>query len=218
MPVALEQALASWLARGWQRIGQIFIATLPGGAFALCHRADRTRSDLVVHKDAGVAQQLARFDQAGDYRPLKTAPDLARGWRLEVRDLVELREALDFFYPGRLAVLLAFERNALAITPLRATLDRQSGMYRTAAKISEKQADDLVGRFCRSANGTPGCLRTILWKRDLDGAMASTQLPNEKFDPAQDQTGGGAAVMPLLCQEACGLLVAAARDVVKNAR
>jgi hypothetical protein len=43
-------------------------------------------------------------------------------------------------------------------------------------------------------------------------------LPPEKFDPRSDQTGGGEAVVPLLCQEACNLLVAEARDVVQGNR
>jgi hypothetical protein len=93
-------------------------------------------------------------------------------------------------------------------------------MYRIAAKISDSQIDDLVADFCRS-NG--GCLRTVLWKRDQGGAIASTKLPKEKFDPAYDQgEAPGApgstipATIPLLCQEACNLLVSECRKVVKG--
>jgi hypothetical protein len=92
-------------------------------------------------------------------------------------------------------------------------------MYRVAAKISDAQVDGLVADFCRS-NG--GCLRTILWKRDQRGTIASTKLPRKKFDPAWDQVqrldGPGSATpatVPLLCQEACNLLVGACRKVVK---
>jgi len=51
-------------------------------------------------------------------------------------------------YPGRLAMLAAWTGNRLSTTPLRETLDRQSGMYRIAAKISDKQSNDVVGNFC----------------------------------------------------------------------
>ena len=51
------------------------------------------------------------------YRPLKTAPNLRHGWRLEVANLAELRLALDLFYPGRLAALAAWEAHRLATTP-----------------------------------------------------------------------------------------------------
>jgi hypothetical protein len=89
-------------------------------------------------------------------------------------------------------------------------------MYRTAAKISDNEVDGLVGRFCRSQGGTPGCLRTILWARDETKARPSLRLPLDKFIAPIDQTGRGENVMPLLCQEACNLLVAEARNVVKE--
>src|SRR4029077_19932746 len=120
------------------------------------------------------------------YRPLKTAPNLRVGWRLEVAGLGELRRALDFLYPGRLGMLAAGQANRLTTTALRDTLNRQSGMYRVAAKITDEQIDDVVGNFCRS-NG--GGLRTILWKRDGREAVPSKSLPLDKFDPAHDQTG-----------------------------
>jgi hypothetical protein len=111
-------------------------------------------------------------------------------------------------------------------------------MYRVAAKISDLQINDLVADFCRSDSG---CLRTILWKRDRNDVIASTKLPKEKFDPVYDQVmtacsrgpagdarashppswhsgvaGSEAATVPLLCQEACNLLVAECRKVVKG--
>jgi hypothetical protein len=58
-------------------------------------------------------------------------------------------------------------------------------------------------------------LRTILWKRDREGTLASTLLPSEKFNPSHDQTGFGRPVIALLCLEACNLLVAEARKIVK---
>jgi sirohydrochlorin cobaltochelatase len=210
---AQERALGDWLAKGLRCIGQVAIEPGQDGAFALRHREDTKRADLVLSKLADDAVELARFDDAGNYRPLKTAPTLRHGWKLCLANLTELRLALDLFYPGRLAVFLAFEKNELVTTPLRDTLERQTGMYRIAAQIREEQADELVGRFCRSGGG---CLRTILWRRDATGTMPSTRLPPEKFDPQHDQTGGGEPVVPLLCQEACNLLVAEARVAVQT--
>jgi len=98
-------------------------------------------------------------------------------------------------------------------------------MYRVAAKISDEQLNDVVGTFCRSGGG---CLRTILWRREASGSVASSKLPPAKFDPNCDQalalSGPGSAapattaptVIPLLCQEACNLLVAECRKVVKG--
>ncbi len=210
---AQEIALAKWLAAGLRCIGQISIEARGDGTFALTHREAAPREDLAPYAQADDAAQLARFDDAGNYRPLKTAPNLRHGWRLVLPDRNALSIALDFFYPARLAAFLAWKTGGMVTTPLRETLERQTGMYRPAAKISDTEANTLVGNFCRSDGG---CLRTILWKRDRDGSIASTLLPSEKFDPAHDQTGSGHPVIPLLCQEACNLLVAEARKMVKT--
>jgi len=207
----LRRLLGSLLAGDRAYIGQISIERSDRD-FVLCHRDDLGRRDLHDYP-AENAREIARFDDAGNYRPLKTAPDLRHGWRLEIVDLTELRSALDYFYPGRLAMFAEWKENRLTTTTLRETLDRQSGMYRVAAKISDEQINDLVGSFCRS-NG--GCLRTILWKRDERGTISSTKLPPNKFDASHDQTGHGEQVIPLLCQEACSLLVAEARKIVKT--
>jgi sirohydrochlorin cobaltochelatase len=219
--------------------GQILIRKLRK-SFVLCHREDAAYDDLKIFRSPEDAIEIARYDDAGNYRPLKTAPNLRRGWRMELETQEGLKHALDHFYPGRLAVFIAWQRGQLRTTPLRETLDRQSGIYRVAAKISDAQIDDLVADFCRSDGG---CLRTILWKRDSRDAIASTKLPTQKFDPAWDQvqapgrpgssafakvptfTGASAgrpadtaspATVPLLCQEVCNLLVAACRKVVKG--
>jgi sirohydrochlorin cobaltochelatase len=207
--------------------GQIFVKKRDDAGFFLLHRDDESLDHLQTYRDAEDAIEIAKYDDAGNYRPLKTAPNLRHGWRLALATVEELRRALDYFYPGRLAVFAAWKSGYLKTTALRETLDRQSGMYRVAAKISDPQINDLVANFCRSDSG---CLRTILWKRDRNGAMASTKLPKEKFDPVVDQAAAcsprpagdarashsEAATVPLLCQESCNLLVAECRKVVKG--
>jgi sirohydrochlorin cobaltochelatase len=209
--------------------GQILIRKTKDG-LVVSHREDEARNDLQTCRKAEEVAEIAKYDDAGNYRPLKTAPNLRHGWRLTLKTLKELRRALDYFYPGRLAVFAAWKTGRLRTTSLRETLERQSGMYRVAAKISDKQINHLVGDFCRSDGG---CLRTILWKRDQRGAVSSTTLPKEKFDPVHDQaealSGPGSsafaeatadktipATVPLLCQEPCNLLVAECRRVVKG--
>ena len=210
--------------------GQLFVRKTATGGFVVSHRDDESLDELQTHQNAEDALEIGKDDDAGNYRPLKTAPNLPHGWRLELATLDELRRSLDYFYPSRLAVFAAWKSAYLKTTPLRETLDRQSGMYRVAAKISDPQVNDLVADFCRSDSG---CLRTILWKRDRNGVIASTKLPKQKFDPAYDQVMADcsrrpagdarapgelsrAATVPLLCQEACNLLVAECRKVVKG--
>jgi len=206
--------------------GEILVQKTNSGDFVVSHRDDGSLDQLKTFRDVEDAIEIAKYDDAGAYRPLKAAPNLRHGWRLELATLKELRRALDYFYPGRLAVYAAWKNGYLKTTALRETLDRQSGMYRVAAKISDRQISDLAANFCRSDTG---CLRTILWKRDRNGVIASTKLPSEKFDPSVDQvmasgppgssppaTAAAAATVPLLCQEACNLLVAECRKVVKD--
>jgi hypothetical protein len=230
MPDSIDKLLRVALTAPFY-FGQILVRKKDNG-FVLCHRDDETREDLQTFRTVEDAIELAKYDDAGNYRPLKTAPNLRHGWRLELDTLEELRRALDYFCPGRLAVFAAWKTGQLRTTNLRDTLGRQSGMYRVAAKISDPQIDDLVANFCRSDGG---CLRTILWKRDHRGTVSSKKLPKEKFDPAQDQAETSArpgssafakatadkaipatATIPLLCQEACNLLVAECRKVVKG--
>jgi sirohydrochlorin cobaltochelatase len=209
---ALEQILETAVGRRCS-IGQVLIQRTDGGKFVLSHHDDEHSDRVEILRDAEDAAEIARYDDAGNYRPLKTAPSLRHGWRLEIVDLTKLRRALDCFYPGRLAMFAAWKQNRIVMTPVRKTLDRQSGMYRVAAKISDEQVDALVGNFCKS-NG--GCLRTILWKRDQRGTGPSSKLPPEKFEPSHDQTGRGERTIPLLCQEACNLLVNECRKAVKG--
>ncbi len=206
--------------KAFLRIGQIVVQEPAGGGYELRHEQDVARAEtaLTLHSDPEHAAALALYDDTGSYRPLKTAPNLRRGWRLVVPDSQRLRLALELFYPARMGAWRAFQAGRLDATPLRETLGRQTGMYRVTQKLADEQADALVGRFCRSDDG---CLRTILWRRDAAGAAASTRLPPGKFDPACDQTtgeAGGEGFVPLLCQEACNLLVAEARAVVKGER
>lgn len=211
MPESIERILQAALTDRLF-IGQILICTRNGSA-VLSHRDDEGRVDLQKSSNPEDALEIAHYDDDGNYRPLKTAPNLRHGWQLQLVDVHALRIAVDHFYPGRLAMFAAWKANRLITTPLRSTLDRQSGMYRITAKISDQQLDPLIANFCRSDGG---CLRTILWKRNAAGSVASTKLPPEKFDPAHDQTARGERTIPLLCQEACNLLVAECRKAVKR--
>jgi hypothetical protein len=199
--------------------GQVLVRPMSGGRFRLSHRDDSDPVDtLEIFGNPDDALAIARTDDYGNYRSLKTAPNLRHRWQLEISTVEDLRRALDLFYPGRLAILTTKAAHQLSCTHLRDTLSRQTGMYRVAGKISDQQLDELIGDFCRS-NGR--CLRTILWKRDQTGALPSTKLPREKYDQGHDQAlSNGATVrqsvnLPLLCQEACNLLVAECRKIVK---
>lgn len=200
------QAFAEWMAGGGREIGEIRIAAVAAG-FVLSHREDVSRTDVIAFSGAEAARDLAHFDEHGKFRPLKTAPNLRRGWKLHLADLGELRRALDYFYPAMLGVWFSQQEGRLVPVPLRDTLARQTGMYAVTKKITDAQAQTMIGSFCRTDGG---CLKRILWPI-APGAPVDS-LPAEKF-----QADAPAGTLPLLCHEACNLLVAQARQVVKKA-
>ncbi|MBV8899606.1 MAG: hypothetical protein JOY92_05790, partial [Verrucomicrobia bacterium] len=199
-------------------VGEVLVSGSPDNVFTLQHQADARGGlgvDAVPHRFAAAEEvrDWVRYDAAGNYRPLKGAPTLRRGWSFQTRSSQDLRRALDFIYPGALANWLAERSGKLRVTNLRQTLERQTGMYRVTRKITDEAADRMIGGFCRSDTG---CLRTILWR--IDAARPVTTLPAQKFDPDSDQLGRAGACVPFLCAEPCNLLVAEARAVVKGLR
>jgi sirohydrochlorin cobaltochelatase len=201
----LTKALADWIAGGGREAGEIYIEPV-AGSFVLYHRADASRADLIEYLGAEAARELAHFDDAGGFRPLKTAPNLRHGWKLCLASVSELRRALDYFYPAMLGVWLSEQRGGLWPVPLRDTLARQTGMYAVTKNLTDAQAQTMIGGFCRTDGG---CLKQILWT--IAPGVPVTSLPAEKFQPSAP-----ADTLPLLCQEACNLLVAKAREVVKK--
>jgi len=191
------------LERGRLRIGEILL----GRDFTLRHFSDAGRGDLEIHRDPRDARMIARFDGNGAFRSLKSAPGLRSGWLLEAGSMEGMELALEFFYPAALGLCLAWLRGRLVPTTLRETLGRQTGMYRVTRLLRDDQALDLIGKRCGAE-----CLRTVLW--DLSTGNAVTSLPAERRmldDLPPDR-------IPLLCREACNLLIASARPIAKGNR
>jgi sirohydrochlorin cobaltochelatase len=191
----ITKALADWLVRGGERIGQIAIAHVHEG-WELRHVDDAGRKELTLSRKEDAARWIANLDATGKFRPLKTTPDLVRGWRLVLPEAAAVRRALDFFYPAMLGVWFSHQHRELTPVVLRDTLGRQTGMYRVTQNITDPEARKLIDGFCA------GCLKHRLWE------IASLNSQPPVF--AKDS-------LPLLCHEACNLLVAKAREAVKGA-
>lgn len=184
--------LRDLLSEGAFEIGQI--AVRPG--FLLSHVDDVGRIGLMEVTDPQAAADIALEDDAGKYRPLKTAPNLKHGWRLVLPEVNQVLLALDFLYPAAVGTAELFARKSMYAVDLKQTLARQTGMYAVAGKIADHEAYELVAEFCGK-----GCLRKILWRISPEQPLESTPLKSS---------------LPLLCAEACNLFVARAREVVKN--
>jgi len=207
----LTDHLGEWLDEGRTRIGELLVLRRESG-WRLLHHADREIPALSICTNPHDAIALARLDAEGKWRPLRSAPSLTRGWALDLPDLESVRLALEFLYPAALGNYAAFRSGALAAAPLREVLERQTGMYRVTRHLTDTQAGELVPVVCSS---TGCCLKTILWSLNADQPVPS--LPSSKSSPAIDQTGAPGPFIPLLCTEACPLLIGAVRDKVKGA-
>lgn len=203
---SIMDALRRWIDSGRNVIGQVRITPLDAGTFTLHHIDDESVSSVPSVTSPLLAREIAKYDEAGKFRPLKTAPTLKRGWRLDLQSLAEVRTALDHFYPAALGMLLAHEDGSLPGVPLREMLGRQTGMYRFTNTITDEQVMTMIANNCDTKTQ---CLRRIIW-----GLTAHQPL-----------TGGAAAkcaatddanTLPLLCMEACNHIVSAARKIAKS--
>ncbi len=206
----LTEALAQWIANGARVIGQIRITPLSDGGYQLHHVDDTDRQDLEIHSGPAAARPLSFFDERGEYRPLKTAPTLKGGWRLDLCDTAALRQSLDHFYPAMTALWLAHLEGNLSVVPLRETLGRQTGMYAASKRLLDDEGQQTVGSACAASS----CLKRTLWP--FAEGQPLTHLAAAITTPDVRPAGGGGTEIPMLCHEACNILVAACREVVKK--
>ncbi len=187
---SIRDFLQQRLAAGEWRLGEVLVRS----DFSMRHQADAACRGLRVFHRPEDAREIAKYDAKGQYRPLKAAPNLSRGWLIALSSLEELRLALDFLYPAALGNWAAFTHGALAAIFLRDTLNRQTGMYRVAQLITDAQACEVIEKTC-----VVGCIRYRLWR--VDG------VENRKSKIENSE---------VLCPEACNLLIAACRPVAKR--
>jgi sirohydrochlorin cobaltochelatase len=143
--------------------------------------------------DAKNLRELARLDAAGNFRPLRAAPNLKRGWIYRAPDLAALRLALEYLYPGELANAVLADEKKLPVTPWSETSERQTGRFRIVREIGDDAIRELTNEYCQR-----GCLKKRLWP------------------PAQNSPAAGTDALPLLCPEACNFLVGKAREKLKG--
>ena len=168
-------------------VGQVLIHRNSEG-FVLCHVADREASSPRV-LSVEQLRALADFTEQKQYRPLKSAPTLPRGWSCVVRDLAELDEALRHLYPGAVADWFAAQQPAPPVTHYREFTARQTGMYRTTTLLTDVQ----VAQVARAGCHARFCLKRRLWT--VAGLLA---------DQAQEKS-----LIP--CLEPCAVLLEFAR-------
>jgi sirohydrochlorin cobaltochelatase len=201
----VSSALAAWLAAGGHTIGEIRISHT-NGTYQLHHEAETTRDGLKSYHKPVEAREIAKYDAKGEFRPVKTAPTLIKGWQMELANLSELQLALEFFYPAALGVTLRLHKGELSATPLKEFFGRQTGMYRVTGLAQHEETCDVAAQACSDAN----CRRKCLWRWSQEEPLGA--FDEEKSTPAKDI----AAHWPIYCIEPCPALVGAVRGTVKK--
>lgn len=206
-------AFQEWLEAGGRIIGQVVIEPEEnGGGYRLGHQDDVAAIEagklawdaLELFDKPEDARTIALYDGNNVFRPLKTAPNLRRGWRLELAKVGELHLAIEFLYPAAIGIWVAEQAGRLQATPLEETLGRQSGMYAVTRKAAPEQIKATIASCC---NNDGGCLKAVLWATPAE----QEALPCGKF-----QAASVGKELPLLCQEACNLFVGALRAEIKK--
>jgi hypothetical protein len=193
LAVASREAFAAWIDASpeGRAFGQVLARRVSGG-YSLRHIDDAEASDLEIHEDPRAAREIARLTGMGEHRPLKSSPNLRRGWEIKVRDAPSLAVAMNYLYPAGIAHWHFHREGKLATTSFRENAARQSGIYKRIQHLSDRGVQDAARACCEDAV----CLKRTLW--DVD----------EKT-PLEMHRGDG----EIPCPEPCSLFVSFARRV-----
>lgn len=201
MAVVNHPALAAFCAAIGSELvlAQVLVRRLSAG-YELRHVGDR-KADAPSLRWVSVhhLRELASHTAAGEFRPIKAAPNLRAGWLCRVSSDAELELALSQLYPGAIADWFAVaqaERGLTTHAPVTHYRDftaRQTGMYRITTMLTDAQAGQMI-RACCDARF---CLKRRLWTVDglvPDAANAKSLIP---------------------CLEPCAVLLEFARKAVR---
>ena len=173
--------------------GEVLIRS-SGTEFTLRHVTDADLDETQLNRiSIAEARQVAMFNPAGLFRPLRSSPDLAAGWLLVCFEASELWRALQEIYPGAVADWFAVQSGRPPITHYREFTNRQSGMYRITQLLTDEQAANVTRAACHQRF----CLKQRLWT----------------VDALEPDAPGSKSAIP--CLEPCAVLLELARKAAR---
>jgi hypothetical protein len=189
-----REAFAEWVdgAPEGRIFGQVIVRPARPFGYSLRHTDDVGKEGLRVSEDPHAAREIARRTEGGEYRPLKSSPNLRRGWELRVADARSLATAMNYLYPAGVVHWYLHREGRLNLTSFRENAARQSGIYKRVQRLSDQGVLDAAVACCEDSV----CLKKTLWDVDDD-----TLLDVDR----------GEGEIP--CPEPCSIFVSFARRV-----
>jgi hypothetical protein len=191
------ERLESGIDQSW---GELLVTAMLDGEGTRTYRlqhgddANTAPEGLDVYTEASQAQDLAKFDDREQYRPLKTAPNLRSGWLFENLDAEQLLTAIGYLYPASVENWYAEQMDDLDVTHWRETVSRQTGMYRVVDTWDRGEGHEHVEWVARTCCDDSQCLKRREWQYEDDTTL---------------DADGGDGRFP--CREPCSLVISAAR-------
>jgi hypothetical protein len=190
---ASREAFAAWVEAvpEGRTFGQVRVRRTSGG-YSLRHADDADAGGLEVHEDPRAAREIAKLTESGEYRPLKSSPNLRRGWEITASDTGDLAVAMNYLYPAGIVHWYLYREGRLGITSFRENAARQSGIYKRVQRLSDEGVQNAARACCEDAV----CLKRTLWDVDEEA-------------PLRMDRGDG----EIPCPEPCSVFVSFARRV-----
>ena len=162
--VAARRAFMSWIQAG-SGAPRVFLQTTvwssESGGFEIRHERDRAAAAEALRNfhEPYEALALASTTTEGKYRPLKTAPDLAGGWRFAGLTEDEVWEVYAHLYPAAPVHCYLQSRGRLPVVSFREASRHQTGMYAGVEAPAQVGVGALVEGCCSEKR----CLRNATW-------------------------------------------------------
>ena len=193
-----RRAFISWI-RETQDTPKALLQTIvrwtDSSGFEIRHERDRNApvTELRALQGPGDALRIAAKTAEGEHRPLKTAPDLASGWRFSGLSDDDVWEVYAGLYPAVPVHRHLEAQGRLPIVSFRETAKRQTGMYERIGEVSDSAVEALVEDRCSESR----CLRHPSWASD---------------DPPE--SGPVGARVP--CPAPCSVFLSEAAEVIRK--
>lgn len=153
-----------------------------GTSWILRHVRDRDVAAEKLKKLKGWSdlEEMVRHDAQGQYRPLRSAPDLVTGWLYEAKDESDFWEALEVIYPGLWGNAQAWQEGNLRVESWEAALAKQTTRMQKKARESADLPNRVIQSQCKMR-----CLKIVVW---------GGEEAEKKGDPH-----------PMICTGPCGM-------------